>query len=136
VYLSRTAKRRLWIVPALILLAAPGWEGRLVPVPHAEILMKAQHYDADDVFGAVREGEREGEQWHAEYMGSSIGNLLAALNLRGLATRLVPPLFVAHVPPGADDRPQRADAYFRVESSARWPWWWPGGGVRWELPSD
>ena len=42
---------------------------------------------------------------------------------------------VAHIPPGIDLLPQRADAYFAVQTSWRWPWWWPGGGVDWKMPA-
>ncbi len=134
-YVPRSVKRRLWILPAAVLVLSPGWRGELVPVPHEEVLLKAAEFDADEVFGAVRAGSVEGEEWDVQYMGSRVANALALLNLRGLATRLVPPAYAAHVPPGGDLRPQRADAYFRVEAHVRWPWWWPGGGVRWELPA-
>ena len=128
-------KRRLWLAPAAVLVLAPGWSGTFVPVTNDDIIAHSQHFRGDDVFGVVRAGE-QGEEWHAEYMGSGTANLLSTLGLRSAATSVVPPTFVAHVPPGAPDRPQRADAWFRVEPHVHWPWWRPGGGIRWELPAD
>jgi hypothetical protein len=103
-------------------------------VPHEEVIVASAKFDASEVFGASRPGARDGEEWHATYMGSRPAKLLDLLNLRGFATRVVPPAFVAHIPPGADDLPERADGYYRVLTSWRWPWWWPGGGVDWTVP--
>jgi hypothetical protein len=129
VYLSPRAKRILLISGAALPFALPGWRGELVPVEHDAILADAARYDAGDVFGVSLAGEKEGEEWHAQFMGSRPAAALDALALRKLAPRLVPPDYVAHIPPGTDALPSRADAYFRVVVHARWPWWWPGGGV-------
>jgi hypothetical protein len=126
--------RRPWIAAALVLLAAPGWRGELVPVAHDEVLAVTGARAAGEVFGVARAGERQGEEWHAQYVASPPAEALFALGLRKLAPALVAPQFVAHVPPGFDGVPQRADGYYRVATSWRWPWWWPGGGVDWRLP--
>jgi hypothetical protein len=129
VYLSPRAKRALWISCAALPFALPGWRGELVPVAHDEILADAARYDAGDVFGVSLPGDAEGEEWHAQFLGSRPALALDALALRKLAPRLVPPAYMAHIPPGTDALPSRADAYYRVIAHTRWPWWWPGGGV-------
>lgn len=134
VYISPEVKRRLLLVPVAVLVLAPGWSGRLVPIEHDEVLRECRRHDAGEVFGASRDGDVAGEEWHAQYVASPAARFLDALNLRGFATRVVPPMFAAHIPPGMDLLPERADAYFRVETSWRWPWWWPGGGVDWRMP--
>jgi hypothetical protein len=134
VYVSPEWKKRLWIGAAVVPFLLPGWRGELVPVPHEEVLLAAKARDADDVFGVSRDGEVPGERWHAQYLGGRTAKLLDVLNLRAWATRLTPPDFAAHIPPGPEDLPERADAYFRVATTTRWPWWWPGGGVDWRLP--
>jgi hypothetical protein len=134
VYVSPETKKRLWIAAAVAPFLLPGWRGDLHPVPHEEILIESRKFDADDVIGAIRDGDAPGEEWHLEFMGSRAAAFFDLLNLRGLATHLVPPRFAAHVPPGADALPERADAYYRVETRTRWPWWWPGGGVEWKAP--
>lgn len=133
-YLPPEWKRRLWIAAGVLPFALPGWRGELVPVPHEEIILDAARYDADDVKSASRPGEAPGEEWHAQYFGSPWAALFDLLNLRGFATRVAPPTYVAHIPPGLDSLPERADAYFRVETATRWPWWWPGGGLDYRMP--
>lgn len=134
-YIEPAVKRRIWIGLAVLPLLLPGWRGELVPVPHDTILLESGRHEAGEVFGVSLDGDVPGEEWHAQYVASGPAQFLDLLNLRALAPRIVPPAFVAHIPPGRDALPQRADAYFRVETSWRWPWWWPGGGVPWELPS-
>ena len=128
-YLSPRAKRVLWISCAALPFLLPGWRGELVPVAQEQILREAARHDAGDVFGVTLPGEREGEEWHAQFMGSRAAAALDALALRKLAPRLVPPAYMAHIPPGTDALATRADGYFRVVAHLRWPWWWPGGGV-------
>lgn len=135
-YLSPRAKRVLLISCLALPFAMPGWRGELVPVDHAAILADAATYDAGDVFGVSLPGERDGEEWHAQFMGSRAAHALDALALRRLAPRVVPPAYVAHIPPGTDALPSRADAYFRVVAHTRWPWWWPGGGLALERPGS
>jgi hypothetical protein len=134
VYVSPRWKKRLWIAAAAALFLLPGWQGRLVPVPHEEILLESARHDADEVFGVSRPGEAPGERWNVQYMGGGAAKLFDLLNLRGFATRVVPPRFAAHIPEGPEDLPERADGYFRIETSLRWPWWFPGGGVDWRPP--
>jgi hypothetical protein len=134
VYVTPEWKSRAWILPLAVLALAPGWRGDLVPVPHEEILTEAKRCDPADVIPGSLPGREEGEQWHAQFFGSSAARVFDLLNLRGLAPHFVPPSYVAHIPPGMDDRPERADGYFRVETHWRWPWWWPGGGVDWRVP--
>jgi hypothetical protein len=67
-------------------------------------------------------------------MGSPTAQALVFAGLRRIAPRCVPPSFAAHMPAGEAGRPQRADGYYRVVASWRWPWWWPGGGVDWRIP--
>lgn len=135
-YLPPRTKRILLISCAALPFAVPGWRGELVPVAHEEILAEAARHDAGDVFGVSLAGDKEGEEWHAQFMGGRAALALDALALRKLAPHLVPPDFVAHIPPGTDALPTRADAYFRVESHVRWPWWWPGGGVDYARPGS
>jgi hypothetical protein len=135
VHLSPGNRKRLWIALCVAPLLVPGWRGVLVPVGHDEILRESARHAADDVFGASRRGERAGETWNIQYMGGRWAALLDRCGLRGFATRVAPPQFAAHVPPGPDGLPERADGYYRVETSWRWPWWWPGGGVDWRVPS-
>jgi hypothetical protein len=135
-YVPPEVRRRLWLVPVGLVLVLPGWSGRLVPVDHEEILQHSRR--ARDVFGVTRAAADPAEEWHAQYMDSEAASLLDDLRLRGLTTRLVAPDYVAHIPARTRVRgvelPARADAYFRVETGWRWPWWWPGGGVAWEVP--
>ncbi len=133
-YVPPEWKRRFWISAAVAPFLVPGWRGTLVPVPHEEIILDAATYDAGEVIPATRAGDAQGEEWHAQYMGSRAAAVLEFLNLRSVATYLAPPKYVAHIPPGPDDLPERADAYFRVDTSWRWPWWWPGGGLDWRMP--
>jgi hypothetical protein len=135
VYVPPAVKRRILIACGILPVLLPGWGGDLVPVPHEEIIVEAAKHDADEVFGASRPGERAGEEWHAQFMGSTPAQVLDFLNLRGFATHVVPPAYVAHIPPGADLLPERADGYFKVVTHWRWPWWWPGGGVDWTMPA-
>jgi hypothetical protein len=129
-------KRRILVACGVAPFLLPGWRGDLVPVAHDEIIVAASKYDASEVFGATRRGDREGEEWHAQFMGSGAAQFLDFLNLRGFATRVVPPAYVAHIPPGADLLPERADGYYKVVTHWRWPWWWPGGGVDWRVPGS
>ena len=126
-------KRLVWFAPLAAAALAPGWKGSLVPVDHDEILLRSARADASDVFGVSRPGEREGEEWHAQYIESGMANALEDLHLRGLAMKLVPPQYVAHIPTqtkiGGVTLPGLADAYFSVATSMHWPWWWPGGGL-------
>jgi len=124
----------MWIAAGVAPFLLPGWRGELVPVPHEEIILDAARFDAGDVIPATRAGDQPGEEWHAQFMGSRWAAFFDVVNLRGLATRFVPPKYVAHIPPGFDELPERADAYFRVETTTRWPWWWPGGGLDWKMP--
>ena len=138
--------RRAWIRIGLGVLAAaacaPGWEASLVPVEHDEVLAAAAQ--ASSAFGVTRPGTGAGDEWHAQYLDSGLARLLSAVGLRGTIPSLVPPDFAAHIPgpvvpavvptgdTGGRGVATRADGYFRVETRARWPWWRPGGGVRWE----
>jgi hypothetical protein len=128
--------RRAWTRAGLGVLAAaalaPGWEATLVPVEHDEVLAAAAQ--APSAFGVVRPGRGRGDEWHAQYLGGGFARLLADVGLRGAVPSLVPPDFAAHVPGpvGAQRVATRADGYFRVDARWRWPWWRPGGGVRWE----
>lgn len=133
-YIPPEWKKRIRIALVVLPFLPPGWAGVLVPVRHEELIREAARHDADEVFGVSLPGERPGEEWHAQFMGSGIAQFLDLLALRRAAPSLVPPRYAAHVPPGIAGLPQRADGYFRVETSLRWPWWWPGGGVRWALP--
>ncbi len=135
-YLSPRAKRALLISGAALPFVLPGWRGELVPVDHDEILAQAARYDAGEVFGVSLAGEKDGEEWHAQFMGSRAADSINALALRKLAPRLVPPAYVAHIPPGTEGLPTRADAYYRVVAHARWPWWWPGGGMDFVRPGS
>ncbi len=114
---------------AAALLALPGWRGSLVPCTHDEILSAAALHGAP--FGVSVPGAEPGEEWHAEYLDSGLARLLADVGMRGVAPSLVPPDFAAHVPAAPGGGVQRADAWYRVETSRRWPWWWPGGGMSW-----
>jgi hypothetical protein len=135
VYISPQVKRRFWISLAVAPFLVPGWRGELVPVSsHDDIIRKASGYDAGEVFGVSRKGDTPGEEWHSQFMGSSTAQFLDLVALRGIAPSIVPPTCVAHIPPGADLRPERADGYYWVEVHLRWPWWWPGGGVDWRQP--
>ncbi len=134
VYVPPEWKKRFWIAAVVVPLLLPGWRGELVPVPHAEIILDASRYDAADVIPATRVGDAPGEQWHLQFMGSPWASMFDTLNLREFAARVAPPQYVAHIPPGLDDLPERADAYFRVKTAVRWPWWWPGGGVDYRMP--
>ena len=132
-YISPEAKKWIWIACGIAPFVMPGWRGELVPVQHDAILVESARHAAGDVFGVSRTGDIPGEEWHAQYMGNDAAAFFCLLNLRSFATRVVPPDYVAHIPPGTDLLPQRADAYFEVRTSWRWPWWWPGGGVDWTL---
>jgi len=134
VYVAPEWKKRFWIAAFVVPLLLPGWRGELVPVPHEEVILDASKYDADDVIPATRPGARPGEEWHMQFLGSRWATLFDRLNLRDFATRVAPPKYVAHIPPGLDDLPERADGYFRVETTMRWPWWWPGGGLDLRMP--
>lgn len=133
-YLSHSVKRRVWIACAVAPVVLPGWSGVLVPVSGDERIVEAGKYAADEVVPATRRGDVAGEEWHVTFMGSRAAEFLDFLNLRTFATHVVPPTFVAHIPPGTDLLPERADGYFKVVTRWRWPWWWPGGGVDWTNP--
>lgn len=135
-YVPPEVKRRIRIACLVVPFVLPGWRGDLVPVPNDQVILASAQFDAGDVFGTSRPGEREGEEWHAQYMGSGAARFLDLLGLRRFATHLVPPAFAAHIPPGSDKLPHRADGYYRVETHLRWPWWWPGGGVDWRVPGE
>ncbi len=135
--LPRT-RRRVLIAVAGVCALFPGWGGTLAPVDHEEILASSRSRSAGQVIGVALSGERPGEAWHATYHGSASARFLADIGLRSLAPHVIAPDFAAHVPahpagPGRD-LPARADGYYRVVPHVRWPWWWPGGGVAWELP--
>ena len=134
-YVPPEWKKRFWIGCAIAPFVLPGWSGKLVPVDHDEILIASAKFDAGEVFGASRSGDVPGEEWHAKYMGNAAADILELFNLRGLTVHVAAPAYAAHIPPGRDDVPVRADAYFRVETNWRWPWWWPGGGVDWRMPN-
>ena len=130
------APRRTWVRVALgVALAAalaPGWQGTLVPVPHDDVIDAASR--SGSAMGVVRAGDGRGDEWHVQYLDPGLARLLADLGMRGALPSLVPPDFVAHVPApvGPKEVATRADGYYRVETSLRWPWWLPGGGVRWD----
>ena len=138
-YIAPEVRRWLWAVPVAVAVLCPGWEGRLVPVPHEEALVAARAAPPEQVFGVERAAQGDTrERWHAQYLGGGFAGLLRDLNLRGLTTYLVPPDYVAYLPPptvhkGIELAPTPA-AYYRVETACRWPWWWPGGGVAWDVP--
>jgi hypothetical protein len=123
-------RSRVALAVAVAAVCLPGWSAVLVPVAHDEILASAAR--SDGTVGVVAASDASGE-WHAQYHRSGWARLLTAAGLRRAVPSLVPPEFAAHVPasPGLT---QRADGYFRVETTVRWPWWRPGGGVAWELP--
>lgn len=127
-YISPRVKRWLWAVPPLVVLALPGWGADLKPTPHETMLSSLRA--SPDVFGVTREIEGDGGEWHATYMDNAAAGALTTLNLRGLCTRVVPPDFVAYIPPGA----RMADEYMSLDVRLRWPWWWPGGGIDWVVP--
>jgi len=128
--------RRVWIRIGLGVVAAaalaPGWAGTLVPVPHDELIAAAAR--SGSAMGITRAGEGRGDEWHLQYLDPRFARLLADVGLRGVLPSLVPPDFAAHVPApvGPREVATRADGYYRVETSLRWPWWLPGGGVRWD----
>ena len=130
--------RRSSAIIALIGLGAlvPGWSGRLVRADHEAMLAEAaQSHTQLGVTRAGGSGDADdagaaGEEWHLQYLDSWPVRMLEEMGLRPQAAHIVPPTFVAHVPPGAD----RADGYFRIETSWHWPWWRPGGGLDWTLP--
>ncbi len=100
-----------------------------MPVPHEEVLASAAASDGS--VGVVAVSGAAGE-WHAQYHHSGWARLLSALGMRKALPSLVPPDFAAHVPAAGGASP-RADGYFRVEATWRWPWWRPGGGVDWTV---
>lgn len=126
--ISPSRRRALVLVLASAALA-PGWAGRLEPVDHDLLLDEAGR--SHNQTGTVREGDVPGEQWHLQYLDSWPARMLDEFGLRGRASSLVPPDFVAHIPPGS----ARADGYYRAVASWHWPWWRPGGGVAWEVPA-
>jgi hypothetical protein len=122
-------RRRLRAIAVAALAAAclPGWSAVPVAVDHDLILESAAR--SDGTVGVVAESGPGGE-WHAQYHGSGWARLLSALGVRGALPSLVPPDFAAHIPGGGGLSP-RADGYYRIETTIRWPWWRPGGGVTW-----
>lgn len=128
-YRSRIVRlpRKIWVplasVAACVLLA-PGWRGRLSPaqvsIPHAAT-----------VTGASRAGEADGEDWHASYVGRPGPTALGAVLPDAVLLRVFAPDYVAHIPPGS----VKADGYFAVEQELHWPWWRPGGGLDWRVPT-
>lgn len=136
---SRRVSARLGLALLAAAALAPGWEATLVPVPHDDVLAAASR--ASSALGVVRPGSGRGDEWHVQYLDSGAARLLADLGLRRALPSLLAPDFAAHVPGpvGPREVATRADGYFRVEPDLRWPWWRPGGGVRWEgpaVPSD
>ena len=133
-YIPPEWKRRALFGVLAVLVLLPGWAGDLVPVDSNEMLRDLTRRDASEAVVATRGGDKEGEEWHVRFLDSGWARVFDLLNARGLATRTVPPAYVAHIPPGADELSVRADGYYRVETRWRWPWWWPGGGVDWRVP--
>ena len=132
-------RRRMLLLAALCgtALLLPGWRGRLVAAPHDDVLAAARGAAPDSVFGVSRvagsggaPGSAAGGTWHAQYHDNRVAGLLRRAGMGASLTRLIPPAFVAHIPP----RAERADGYFRVETSIHWPWWRPGGGLEWSDP--
>lgn len=103
-------------------LALPGWHGELELVAHTELLATAR---AAGTVTPAQIDDRGTSSWDLTYLDSRPAEVLVDLGLGGLAPRLVAPRFAAYIPaPG-----EPADAYYRVVSTAHWPWWWPGGGL-------
>lgn len=127
-YLSPTVRRRLWIVPVAIVLLLPGWSARLRPLSYEEMWDHLQR--TTSAVGVARAAEVDGAEWHATYVENGFAESCASLGLRHILPALSPPDYVAHIPAGGI----HPDAYYRVESSVRWPWWWPGGGIDWTTP--
>lgn len=119
-------RRHRWLIAPALLVATivcfPGWKGELELVEHTVVLLEAR--DAHQLTPSVLDAEGDA-QWHLTHLDSTFGQILVDVGFGGLTPRLVPPEFAAYVP-----RPNApADAYYRVESSVHWPWWWPGGGL-------
>lgn len=108
---------------------APGWEARPVPVDHDTVLAEARRHAAP--LGVVAHRAEDGTEYHVEYLDSLPARVLTAVGLRRSAPALVPPAFGARIPPPVGGV-QRADVYVRFETSLRWPWWRPGGGIHWD----
>jgi len=127
-----TEPRDRWKIALATVAAAavvsPGWSARLVPADHEDLLAEASRSRSQ--LGVSRAGDTPDEEWHLQYLDSWAVRVLDEMRIRGKAPALVPPDFAAHIPPGSD----RADGYFRLETSWHWPWWRPGGGVAWRVP--
>ncbi|MCE9638130.1 MAG: hypothetical protein K8T90_20705 [Planctomycetes bacterium] len=123
-------RRRLLVAFAAGAVLAPGWSGRLVPVDHDLLLDEAGR--SHNQTGVTRPGAAPGEEWHLQYLDSWPARVLDEFGLRARSSWLVPPDFVAHIPAGS----ARADGYYRNVTSWHWPWWRPGGGVAWEVPTN
>jgi len=118
--------RHRWLIPVALLVLTvvclPGWTGELELVEHSVILREAR--DADRLTPTTLDAG-DGAEWHLTHLDSTAGQILVDVGLGGLTPRLVPPEFAAYVP----RREGPADAYYRVEATVHWPWWWPGGGL-------
>ncbi len=128
----RLRVRRAAVLGSLLaVVVVPGWRADLWPVDHDAVLAASRAADPDHVFGIALDGAEPGERWHAHYTDSRLASWLHGAGMAGAITSVVTPDHAAHLPPGAE----RADGYFRVESTVHWPWWRPGGGVHWVVPA-
>ena len=130
---EETALDRLGVLPFLL----PGWRGDLVPVPNDQVILAASQFStpatcsprAVPARGRARSGTPS--TWAATPRACSTCSGCA-----GSRRHVVAPSFAAHIPPGSENLAQRADGYYRVDTHLRWPWWWPGGGVDWQVPGE